>query len=133
MYIDKMVVDDWSGTVNGERVILAPELQQVADAVAALDGARQTLVTLLRGAGDEHMSIGGGPERFVVYLTEDNLNFHNLVAADESEHETIALVAGGQLGDYPARQCVRAEHALRAAATYAELGELDAALDWERQ
>lgn len=104
-------------------------LDDVAKAIAMLDGVSRTLVTL-EVDDDHHMGIGGGHEQYVVYMTVDNLSFKNLVRAD-AEGPLVTLMCGGQEGEYPARQCVDQATATRAAQTFAETGQPDVALKWD--
>jgi hypothetical protein len=67
------------------KTIKKPTWVDVEREVGALDARTQTLVVLAppppKGApeGDHHLAIGGGGEgRFIVYTTEDNLDFWNL-------------------------------------------------------
>ena len=78
------------------------------------------------------MAVGGGDERFVVYATSDNEEFHNLIGSGDP-NRTSSLFVGGQEGDYPAHTIVDIDQALAAAKTFAETGKLDAELRWESQ
>lgn len=78
------------------------------------------------------MAIGGGEEgKFIVYTTSDNLIFYNLLDP-EAPAGKLSMVAGGQQGEYDLKNSVDLTTALRAAKTYAESGQNDGALRWER-
>lgn len=105
----------------------------VAELVRSLDGARRTLVTLSPG-GEAHMAIGGDAGLgMVVYMTADNMSFHNLHTRRQIAQASISLVAGGQPGDYDACHVVTLDEALAAALCYAEAGELNSELRWDLQ
>lgn len=111
-----------------------PTWADIETAIRRLDGHTCTLVGLSIGEAPlPHMSIGGGEGgKYIVYCTPDNQTFYNLINP-KAASQKVMLVAGGQLGDYDARQCVSIEAALRAAKTYAELGQTDPTLTWEQQ
>lgn len=70
----------------------------------------------IQGPGEQHLAVGGGSGRYVVYATFDNCDFLNLLAATVDDG-SVLLNAGGQEGDYSARQIVdltQAEKAARA-------------------
>ena len=103
----------FDGTIqNGATV------QDVEAAIQALDGVDTTLliVEILSG---KSLTIGGGPERFVAEIAEDSHHRWTVVEPDNGD-ESIELVVGGQLVDYPARVCVTVKAALEAARTFME-------------
>ena len=109
-----------------------PTWEQIETAIRRLDGKRCTLVIL--GVGDPvpHMGIGGGDDgRYIVYATPDNMSFHTLVNPSAPPGRCM-LTAGGQTGDYDLKRCVSLREVLLAAKTYAETGQIDAGLTWER-
>lgn len=80
-----------------------------------------------------HMAIGGGEAgKYIVYTTLDNLSFHTLVTPQAPSGRS-QLVAGGQCGDYELKLCVSLSEGLRAARSYAETGQHDSTLTWEKQ
>jgi hypothetical protein len=111
-----------------------PTWEDIESAIRRLDGETCTLVCL--GIGEPpvpHMAIGGGKGgKYIVYSTRDNRCFYNLMNPQAAPGKCL-LKAGGQDGDYDARQCVSLTDALRAAKTYAETGQIDPSLTWERQ
>jgi hypothetical protein len=108
--------------------------------IAALDARTQTLVMLAppppKGApeGNHHLAVGGGSDgRFIVYATEDNLNFWNLTDPERSEAKaTVRMNIGGQEGEYREAQFVSRDLALRAARRYVEDGQRAADLAWTK-
>jgi len=106
-----------------------PSWSQIDAAIRSLDGARNSLISLTIGDPVPHMAIGGGPDRYILYATFDNLTFATL--ADPSiEPGTIELVAG-QRGKYQARNAVSLALVLQAARVFAASGVLDRGLTWD--
>ena len=121
------------------KTIPNPTWVDVEREIIALDGRQQTLVMLSPAApkgapdGDHHMAIGGGGEdHFIVYVTEDNLNFWNLTDPNRrgADH-TVRMNIGGQEGEYREAQLVSREMALSAARRYVEDGGRAPELAWE--
>jgi Immunity protein Imm1 len=104
--------------------------EQVQGAIAALDGRSRTLV-ILEADLDAHMAIGGGGATgYVVYVTFDNETFEYLVDRDCGEKGWVAIVVGGQKGDYPQRYATGLALVLEAARLFVEKGEVDRSA-WE--
>ncbi|HWZ87976.1 MAG TPA: Imm1 family immunity protein [Polyangiaceae bacterium] len=107
----------------------APSTEDVLAAVKELDGKEHTLVTL-EVNDNHHMGVGGGAGIYVVYLTNDNLRFKNLVMPGKTGPK-LMVTCGGQEGDFDPKQCVALRAALKAAETFALTGQPDPELDWE--
>ena len=121
--------EKWVGNRNEGDLIENPNWNQIEAAIRDLNGKNKTMVTL--GDDDTYITIGGGESgKYVVSVTFDNMNFHNLVHSSKP-NQVEKLVAGGQEGLYPAKMCVDLLHALLAARTFAEAGRLDPLLSWE--
>jgi hypothetical protein len=120
------------------KTVTTPTWADVEREICALDARAQTLVILAppppKGApeGDHHMAIGGGSaDHFIVYMTEDNLSFWNLVNPEKRGAEgKVQMNIGGQVGDYREAQFVSRDLALRAARQYVEDGRRAADLAW---
>ena len=130
MFVVDLSVEKWIGNRNEGKLIENPDWSQIEAAIHELDAKSKTLVTL--GVDDEtYMTIGGGASgKYVVTVTFDNLNFHNLVDLSKPDG-TEKLVVGGQEGIYPAKMCVDLLRCLLAARTFAESGKLDELLCWQ--
>ncbi|MGC4113771.1 MAG: Imm1 family immunity protein [Myxococcales bacterium] len=114
-----------------EGEIAGPSLEEVERLVRGLDGESSTIV-VLRGEGTGHLAVGGGPDRFVVYATRDNVEFASLIAPDRPDDRSMEqVVAGGQMGEYERRKVVSRDEALKAALRYASDGSLDSSSRWE--
>jgi hypothetical protein len=120
------------------KTIERPSWADVEREVGALDALTRTLVMLAPapplGApeGEHHMAIGGGGGgRFIVYTTEDNLRFANLIDPGKRGAEgTVRRLIGGQESEYREVQFVSRDLALRAAGQYMEDGHRAPDLTW---
>jgi hypothetical protein len=72
------------------------------------------------------MALGGhAADQLIVYMTEDNLTFWNLVDPQKNgDNEVVLLNIGGQEGDFRRSQLARCEDAIRAAREYYASGTL---------
>jgi hypothetical protein len=113
------------------RELSNPRWIDIEKAIRQLNGIDLTLVLFGSGSPVPHMAIGGGRGgKYIVYATHDNITFYAMVGTDRSEG-TVVFVAGGQPGDYPIRNCVTLERALRAAQIFAEEGRVDSSFEWD--
>ena len=128
-----LLVTRLSGPVDSDPVEKNnPTWCDIEAAIRRLDGDTCSLVILgIEPPPVPHMAIGGGAEgKYIVYITPDNLIFHQLINPGRSSRKCM-LVAGGQCGEYAEKLCVSLSEALRAARSYAETGQPDASLLWE--
>lgn len=130
MFISKFSVENWEGNQNQNLLEPVQDWAEIETAIKELDGHHKTLVTL-EADGETHMAVGGGTDKYVVYLTFDNETFHYLVDPSKSDTDET-LTVGGQEGVYPAKLCVGIDAALKAAKTFAELGTMDKSVIWEK-
>jgi hypothetical protein len=131
MFISKFSSEDWQNNQNNEVVHLAQNWQEIEKVIRELDGKHRTLVTL-ETDGEAHLAIGGGPDKFIVYLTFDNEVFYYLCGFAKSNLEET-LIVGGQEGLYPAKFCVEIDLVLQVAKTFAEFGTMDQTVVWEKE
>ncbi len=132
MFVTNLSWDEWEGNHDRGAVVAATSWQQVEAKIVALDGRSRTLVTL-ETDGEAHMAIGGGAnDRYVVYVTADNAVFEYLVERSPiGGDESVAIVVGGQVGDYLVRRCVGLPMVLAAARLFVEAGRWERSV-WER-
>jgi hypothetical protein len=123
--------DQWSGVYNQEWQRKNPTKDDFAGALSNLDASRHTMLTI-RIDDEAHLTIAGGDGRYVVYATFDNEEFWNLLGSDTST-EVVMLNAGGQEGDFPARQLVELNQAMSAGLIFLGSQKLDSSQKWERQ
>ncbi len=89
-------------------------------------------MAVLSAGGEWHLAVGGGSSnRYVVYMTFDNMSFLNLLSRDEADR-TVTLFVGGQDGLYPDNTVVDITLALRAAKAFAETGQADPSCKWSQ-
>ena len=113
------------------RELSNPSWIDIEMAIRQLNGIDRTLVLFGSGTPVPHMAIGGGRDgKYIVYATHDNITFYTMVGTDRSAGKVV-FVAGGQPGDYPIRNCVTLERALRAAQVFAEAGRVDSSCEWD--
>ena len=128
-FVDRVVADKWAGVLCDEVEIQAPTLEDVLRAIAALDAATHTMVSLF--GSESCLCIGGGAGQYVAYASLPDGRLWNLLLDNEERKEVVLLNAGGQEGDFPGRQVVDKLRVLHAARTFFETGALDTSLRWE--
>jgi hypothetical protein len=121
--------DRLEGALNHEWSIDAPSLDDLDSAMDRLD-ARIYTTLIIAASGQEHMAIGGGDGRYIVYWTRDNEDFKVLVRPEAEESAQLVNV-GGQPADYPAKQIVDITQARAAAHLFFLRQQLDPAQTWE--
>jgi hypothetical protein len=129
MFISKFSMENWQGNQNHELVEEARNWEEIEAAIRDLDGHRKTLVTL-ETEDETHMAIGGGTDKYLVYVTFDNQSFSYLVNPTKSNN-AITLVVGGQEGTYPEKWCTDLKTTLKAAQSFAEFGKIEKSFAWE--
>ena len=131
MLVERIIADRWNGLQCDELVIQHPTEDDFIRALDALDGVERTLLCLEASNGRQ-LTIGGGDGNYVVYAAFSEHEFWNLLS-NVSENQTIMVVAGGQKGDFAARQVVDRASAQIAGIAFMRQGELDQSLRWDRQ
>ncbi|MCP2269150.1 Imm1 family immunity protein [Actinokineospora diospyrosa] len=132
MYVNRISLDDQDA--HGEREFGPEGIDEalVVELVKALDGVRHTLLSLSPGS-EAHLAIGGGANgAYIVYMTVDNEDFYNLMAANPSPGRFVEITAG-QFGEYPTATAVTLAEAVEAAVCYATSGTKSERLIWEHQ
>ena len=130
MFVKNLSTDLWGEPTDVEDDdVPRPSWPQIETAIRALDGKRRTMV-ILGADGESHLTVGGGSSnRYVVYMTFDNMQFLNLMSRDRAD-KTVRLFVGGQDGLFPDNSVVDIALALRAAKTFAETGQPDPLCKW---
>jgi hypothetical protein len=129
MAVELMITDEWQGVRNHEQEVANPPMEAIEQAVLALDASVRTLVVLEVGEGASHMAVGGGSGHYVVYMTDDNVQFEQLTN-DSGDNARVLLCAGGQEGEYAKCFVVDLDAALMAVRHYVREGEADRSLRW---
>ena len=130
--IDRLVIDRWSGVLCTEDEVQAPTMGDSLRAIAALNSKTHTMVFLF-GSDNSYLCVGGGAGQYVAYVSVSGEKFLNLLQDGDGREGKVLINAGGQEGDFPARQVVDAPRVLRATRTFFETGALDLSLRWEEQ
>jgi hypothetical protein len=123
----KLNVDVREGVSGHELDFENPSVEFVVEWLKRLDGARHTLLCLDRSDG-WRMMIGGGPAHFIVALEDDK---RSLTFLDPSSDKTaiLSLCAGGQFGDFAARNCTDQDGAARLMRSF--FWRTEAEVTWE--
>jgi hypothetical protein len=132
MFVNRVVTDKWIDVYCDEEEIETPSLADIDLVIDALDAKVRTFISLY-GQDGTFLAIGGGSGQYVVYASICNEQLWNLLSDKDVGKDIILLNAGGQEGDFPARQVVNKLQALQAAHTFALTGQLDSNLLWEKQ
>lgn len=126
-----LVGDKWSGVLNHEWRIDPATQPALDEALNKLDARNFTMLTL-QGKGETHLVVGGGDGRYVVCVSLAKDEFWNLLSLDPAEG-VVLLNAGGQEGEFPARQVVGMKQARDAAQFFLATCQLDSTQKWLRQ
>jgi hypothetical protein len=134
-FVRLLTAPRWRGAGYTERSKDNPSWEDVEEAVRALDGDERNDV-YLEGPGEAMMVIGGGPHHYVISVDvpDDQVGVKHFSAVNPAARpdETIDVVVGGQLSDWPANLIVDLDVALSAARSYYRDGTLAASTQWER-
>ena len=107
-------------------------VSDITSAICRLDGAAHSLV-LIELLSGQTLTVGGGPDRFVAEIAENDTVRWCVVDPSGAEG-SIDLVAGGQLADFPARLCVDLQAVLEAARHFASSeGTRSPKLAWSQE
>jgi hypothetical protein len=112
------------------QVLKDVDLEAAEIAVRALNGVDRTLAQI-ELAGGSTLTVGGGPDRFLVECAENETDRWCVVDPLKGE-EVVDIVLGGSLvDDFPARLCVTLEVVLEAVQVFiAEDGKRSQRLLW---
>jgi Immunity protein Imm1 len=118
---------------NYHGVYSEPSWFEIKDAICNMEEYHLTGIYLAVEEGElPYLLIAGGQSgKYIVELTSEDGDVYNLFDITQSD-EKIALVASNQLGYYSAKICLNLETALKAAQTFAESGQLESSLNWEK-
>jgi hypothetical protein len=109
-------------------LVTDPEWERVGKAIKELNGKEHSIICL-EGEGKMHMTIGGGPERFVVYATGDHETFFTAIDPGKSGG-SVEVAVGQQVGQYPPELLVSQDVVLKAAKLFVEKGKLEPGVHW---
>lgn len=128
----KLTVNTWDGPIVHSDETDDPTLAEVEAAIGRLDGDACTEVTLAEEEPFAYISIGGGPELYLV--TGETSDEKILQLTDpEAGDKPVPLVCGGQLADFPRRDLVNRSQATEVASRFLAQGDYDPNLAWDIQ
>ena len=127
-----LTVNTWDGPIVHSDEINAPTVADAQAAIARLDGAATSEVTLTREDPFAYFTVGGGPELYLVTGEIEDEEILQLTEPDAGG-ETVPLVCGGQLADFARRDLVGREAAVRVLTRFLENGDHDTSLPWDVQ
>jgi hypothetical protein len=131
MKIRCLTICSWSAGGRTDTVIDTPSWSDIEAAVRALNDRNLNDIHLeLAEPPEAFLSVGGGAGRYIVSGSVEGKVFPVLIDASLPEEPRVALVVGGQLGDYPRCCVVDLDHALRAVRSVGETGEFREELGW---
>jgi hypothetical protein len=113
-----------------------PSLEEV---IRAMDADNRSIVTISTSEA-WHMGIGGGAQKYVVYIqwmpqeeTGEEEAIWSLFEPANAGESQLTFVSGGQYGVFSGRQVVGVEKALQAAKYYFQHEKPDPSLYWDLQ
>ena len=111
--------DNWEQGKDNGIEICNPSWDEVKNLILQLDNDKKTLVTFGDYDMGYYMAIGGGCDKYILYLSfEDEEKIFELVNSEETEECYVELVVGGQRGRYPKSSCICQSEVLIAAETF---------------
>lgn len=131
-FITSAVADHWTGIHCKEEETVEPSFEDLKRWIGRLDAKTWTMVTI-NGRHEAFLTVGGGDGKYIVILTSTDEQFWNLISPIPNVAGLVTLNIGGQEGDYPGRQVVDYQTALKAAETFFSSGGMDSALTWEQE
>ncbi len=109
--------DDRDGTRTRDWEVESPAPEDITQAVAGLDGSRRTEVSVTEDEPFRYLSIGGGPDLFLV--TGESVDGQILQLRDPAAGAAeVRLVCGGQLGVFERSDLVTFDQAAAALADF---------------
>lgn len=135
MFVDRIYEDEWSGVYCKDIEYECSDFEQVELAIRKLNGKNKTMVILSSTKDHKTLTIGGGNDgRYIAYLsinTDDK--FYNLINNDKNSFGQCDIVAGGQSGAYPSKQCLTINMVMDACKIFSLYGKKNPDAIWELQ
>lgn len=130
-FVNRVVTDNWLDAICNEDTITDPTFDVTLNAIDALNAETKTLLSLC-AKDDGYLTVGGGNGNYIVYVSTSDEQFWNLLSS-KIDDDVRLINAGGQIGDFPARQVVDHDQVVQAARAYFDDGSLSPMLNWEKQ
>ncbi|WP_421912658.1 Imm1 family immunity protein [Mesorhizobium sp.] len=131
-FIVRAVIDDWHGNLLSDEEVLVPSIEVISDLVGLLNADDRTIVSLF-GRNGSSLTIGGGGDRYIVFVSTPDENLWNLTSERSETEKNIVLKIGGQEGDFSTRQIIDRTLAMYAIRSFFTDGTLQPADRWEKQ
>ena len=125
----ELIRDNWNGRINDEQTIKEPSLSRVIGFLDALDQDKRTSFSITIDSC-KSLTVGGGLGKYVVYVTDEDGNFHSLTN-DDALDGTIMINIGGQEGDYDQGIVVNKTVASEVIEVFISSEKLDPRYVWE--
>ena len=109
-------------------LITSPEWKRVLEAIAEMNGKEHTLICL-ESETKKHLTIGGGPDVFVIYASGDQETFFTAIDPAKAGG-SVEMTVGQQTAQYPADLLVGKDVVLKAAKLFADTGKLEQTVHW---
>jgi hypothetical protein len=126
----RLELDERENGQSVTRVVAAPSLDDVVEALESLDQERHTELTVVDGSG-AYITVGGGRGRYHVYMSaydhDDRIVAQDPAAADRGETQ---LIVDGRATRYRARDVVDFEAATLAIREFLRSGRPHSGLTW---
>jgi len=135
MFIDKIYEDFWEGNKCSDIEYPCNDTSQVTKAINQLNGKQKTMLILTSNKQNKSLTISGGNNsRYIAYMTVGiDDEFFNLTNKETTnEQDDCEVVAGGQSGVYPIKQCLNLELIIEAGIYFSETGDMKPELIWEK-
>lgn len=127
-----LTINTWDGPVVHSDEIADPTTGDIENAIGRLDGAACTEVSLAQDDPFAYFTVAGGAALYLV--TGETADEQILQLTDpDAGTETIALVCGGQLADFPRHDLVTRDAATDVLRRFLERGDYDPDRPWDIQ
>lgn len=113
---------------RNDELVGTPSWSQVNALIGSLDGKTRTEMGI-EGVDGQSMTIGGGPDLFVVSVLGNNYGPYELLGDDLSD-EIAWIMVGGVNTEMPRRYLVKRQQVVQAANTFFLTGRIDPKLSW---
>jgi hypothetical protein len=127
-----LTVKTWDGPIVHCVDNDAPTTADIKAAIARLDGAACSEVSLTQEDPFAYFTVGGGPELYLVTGATEDEEFLQLTEPGAGD-ETVPLVCGGQFADFARHDLVDRGAATRVLTRFLEVGDHDTSLQWDVQ
>lgn len=127
-----LTVNTWHGPSVHSDENNTPSTTDIQTAIARLDGAATSEVSLTQKNPFAYFTVGGGP---TLYLVTGETEAEAILQLTEpgAGDETVPLVCGGQLADFARHDLVDREAATQVLTRFLENGDHDTTLPWDVQ